>query len=99
MGRQINPPGEDEMTIEGHWIFERGKMLADDAALRIDDLTSCYFEFVSSVDGGWSMLYRDPRDGRFWEQSYPHGERHGGGPPRLEVIPSEVARERYSITT
>ena len=91
-------PLPDEVSIEGRWIFAKGKTVADEAALRIDDLTASYLEFVSANDK-WSMLYRDPKDGRLWEQTYPQGEVHGGGPPKLAVISLDEARQRYSVST
>ena len=89
-------PLPHETAIEGHWIFAKGKMVADEAALRIDDLTASYLEFVAAIDT-WQMLYRDPKDGRLWEQTYPQGEMHGGGPPRLAVVSLEEARQRYTL--
>jgi hypothetical protein len=77
-------PAPDEIVIEG-----------DAAWLRIDDLTASYLEFVSGVDT-WHLLYRDPKDGRLWEQTYPEGK---GGPPKLSVVSLEESRQRYSIST
>ena len=94
----MKTPLSDEIAIEGRWIFAKGKMAADEAALRIDDLTLSYLEFVSAIDK-WSMLYRDPKDGRLWEQTYPQGEMHGGGQSKLAVISIEEARIRYSVPT
>ncbi|HEY0968595.1 MAG TPA: Imm27 family immunity protein [Opitutaceae bacterium] len=90
-------PLPDEVAIEGRWVFVKGKMVADEAALRIEVLTASYLEFVAAVDG-WQKVYRDPKDGRLWEQTYPQGEMHGGGPPRLAVISSEEARRRYTLS-
>lgn len=89
-------PTPAESVIEGRWVFAKGKMVADEAALRIDDLTASYFEFVAGIDG-WNLLYRDPRDGRLWEQTYPQSELHGGGPPKLAVVTLDEARTRYSL--
>lgn len=91
-------PLPEEVAIEGRWIFAKGKMVADEAALRIDDLTASYLEFVAAIDT-CSLLYRDPKDGRLWEQSYPQGEMHGGGPPKLSVVSLEEARKRDSVPT
>ena len=54
-------------------------------------------EFVAGIDT-WQLLYRDPKDGRLWEQTSPQGEMHGGGPPRLAVISEEEARKRYTFS-
>lgn len=74
-------PKSDEQVIE-------------DAA-RIDDLEKSELELVGSTDGGWARLYREKKDGRLWEHTYPHSEMHGGGPPRLAVISEEDAKRRY----
>ena len=68
-----------------------------DASVRIEELVGAHLVLLATDASGWSMLFRDPEDGRLWEHSYPHSERHGGGPPRLSVISLEEARGRYSI--
>jgi len=35
---------------------------------------------------GWRTLYRDRETGCLWEETYPHSEMHGGGPPRLTEL-------------
>ena len=39
---------------------------------------------------GWRVLYRDPKDGRLWQLSYPQSEMHGGGPGQahLDILSS-----------
>jgi Immunity protein 27 len=41
---------------------------------------------------GWRVLYRDPKDARLWELSYPHSEMHGGGPAKLTWISPQLAK-------
>lgn len=41
---------------------------------------------------GWRVLYRDPKDWRLWELSYADSEMHGGGPAKLTLISSQVAK-------
>ena len=36
-------------------------------------------------------IYRDPKDARLWELSYPQSEMHGGGPAKLTCISSQLA--------
>ena len=36
---------------------------------------------IDHVD--WLIHYRCSDTGRLWVRDYPHGELHGGGPPRL----------------
>ncbi len=68
-------------------------MLADQVCERIDKLTSTYLELIASEN--WRVLYLDPADGRYWELSWPQGEMHGGGSPRLSVISSADAIAGY----
>jgi hypothetical protein len=51
-------PSPDETAIEGRWIFSKGKMVADEAALRIDDLTTCYLEFVREFKRGQVLMFK-----------------------------------------
>jgi hypothetical protein len=87
----------DETELVGQWIFDGTKMSVDETSRRIEHLTTEELEkvAVSSSYGDWEVLFRDPRDGRFWERTYPHGELQGGGPPRLKVISEANARTKY----
>jgi len=40
-----------------------------------------------SVNEKWQVLYECPETGIHWLEDYPHGELHGGGPPRLRRLP------------
>jgi hypothetical protein len=44
---------------------------------------------------GWRVLYRDPKDARLWELSYPHSEMHGGGPAKLTRISPQLAKKVF----
>jgi hypothetical protein len=48
-------------------------------------------------DGAWRRLFKDPRDGRFWERFYPHGELHGGGPSSLKLVRPDEVRSEFGI--
>jgi len=52
---------------------------------------------IGGADGGWSRLYLDPVDGRYWELIYPQSEIHGGGPPRLAHISADAAKIKYGV--
>ena len=65
---------------------------------RIQQLVSQHLQRLGTADGGWSFLFRDPKDGRYWELTYPRSEMHGGGPARLTEVTQETAQERYDIT-
>ena len=80
--------------MEGSW--EEGVGSVHDATdRRILWLVSRRLTLVATAEGGWRQLFRDPRDGRLWELTFPHGSLHGGGPRRLECVPARRARERY----
>jgi len=94
---KIIEPTEHEIT--GRWLFDGRQMQADDACRRIEWLTSSLLRKVAdSRDyGAWETLFRDTRDGRLWERTYPQGELHGGGPPRLAVIAESDAHRKYDF--
>jgi len=86
-------PGE--VLLEGNWIRGAGGVVADGTAQRIESLLADALEKVAESADGWRTLYRDLRDGRLWELTYPHKEWHGGGPPRLSCVAAEYAEEKY----
>lgn len=85
----------NERKIVGHWIIEDGKLVADVNAKRIDALVTGTLKELGRSADGWSILYLDEGDGRYWELSYAESELHGGGPPLLEVLSSDIANEKY----
>jgi len=72
-----------------------GRLVPDESAMRIHGLTTSCLQRVAVTDEGWSVLYRDPEDGRLWEHTYPESSLHGGGPALLHVISDQQAHERY----
>lgn len=70
-------------------------MVAGPSVMRIRALVNEELEKVGSASGGWETLYRDRRDGRFWELHYPQGEMHGGGPESLRLIDIADAAHKY----
>jgi hypothetical protein len=50
-------------------------------ANEIHELITTTYEKVKTDPSGWVSIYRNLSTGDLWELSYPHGERHGGGPP------------------
>ena len=84
-----------ESVLEGNWLIENSKMVADTTSRRIESLLASHLQKVASSVDGWSQLYLDPSDDRLWQLTYPQSEMHGGGPPKLEVISSAVAMEVY----
>jgi len=88
----------NETKLIGGWTTTGNSVSADDVAKRIDELLDTKLKEIAASDDGWRILYVDPLDKRYWELSYPHSELHGGGPPALEYISEEQAREKYKIT-
>jgi hypothetical protein len=84
-----------ETVLTGQWILQGGRPVADDVCKRIHALTKSYLVEVGRDASGWNTLYRDPKDCRYWELTYPHGERHGGGPPQLKCLTADEARQKY----
>jgi hypothetical protein len=63
---------------------------------RIEWLTRHKLQRLANDFSGWNILFRDLRDGRLWELTFPQSEMHGGGPKRLHVISADEASARYS---
>ena len=87
----------EEVLLAGSWTESEGGSVHDHVDRRILWLVSRRLTLVEVAEGGWRQLYRDPRDGRLWELSFPHGSLHGGGPRRLAVMDDAEARERYGV--
>jgi hypothetical protein len=89
--------GPDETCLIGEWVARDGRVVADDTCHRVETLVSEQLVQLAQTADGWSKLFRDPADGRLWEQSYPQGEMHGGGPPSLQCVSHQVALAKYGI--
>ncbi|MFC5862729.1 Imm27 family immunity protein [Acidicapsa dinghuensis] len=87
----------DEASIVGTWILQEGKIVSDTACKRIESLVQSELVFVARGKSGWEVLYVDVNDGRYWEQTFPHSEMHGGGPPMLQVIELKDAAHKYEL--
>jgi hypothetical protein len=88
-----------ETEIIGRWVWEKGAMVSDATCGRIDDLTRNYLVEVGRDKSGWDLLFRDPKDGRYWQLSYPNSDLHGGGPPQLTHLTKELALEKYDVNS
>jgi hypothetical protein len=89
------PIKPSEKILTGRWIVCDGRTTADDVCQRIVALTKSHLVQVAKDESGWNLLYRDPKDGRLWELSYPQGELHGGGPPQLEHVTKAQAKRKF----
>ncbi|CAH1673588.1 MULTISPECIES: Imm27 family immunity protein [unclassified Chelatococcus] len=85
--------GADERLISAEFAGKDNRAIER----RISYLTQEYLSKIAVSECGWSLLFRDPSDGRFWELTHPYGELEGGGARRLSVIRSEDAAGRYSL--
>lgn len=84
-----------ETLLEGRWILEEGRMVADPTARRIERLATDHLRRLGASPDGWDILYRDPRDGRLWELVRPVSGMQGGGPPTLRRIAVDEAVQKY----
>jgi Immunity protein 27 len=87
----------EEVDLRGDWLVKKDRSVVGDATeQRIEWLTVQKLERIANDLSGWDTLYRDPRDGRMWELTYPRSEMHGGGPRRLHVLSRDEAAAKYS---
>ena len=89
-------PEEDD--IVGSWRALGSTVFGDEGCRRIHYVIKNVLEPVGVSPNGWEALFRDPRDGRLWERTYPQSEMHGGGPPRLIVVSAETAEAKYGVS-
>lgn len=86
-----------EIELKGEWTFDGNQIIPDEICKRIDWLKSAYLRKMATDSTGWDTLYVDPEDGRYWELIYPESGMHGGGPPHLINVSTEVARTKYGL--
>jgi len=79
----------DETIIDS----DSSNILGRKNAHRIHCLTVNYLENIAK--NGWGALYKDPKDNRFWELTYPKSEMQGGGPPLLKNIDISMVLLKY----
>ena len=87
----------DERLLAGAWVEQDARTTHDEVDRRIFWLVTRRLIACGHAGGGWDQLYLDPRDGRFWELTFPQGSLHGGGPRRLEWVDASAAREKYGV--
>ena len=80
MTEELRP---DEILLVAKWIVVDGAVDGDETCKQIDQLVRDHLEQIAVSDAGWTRLFADRSDGRYWEHTYPHGDWHGGGPPEL----------------
>jgi hypothetical protein len=87
----------DEHRLDGAWVDTADGTVGDDVDQRIFWLVRRRLRACGVTHGGWDQLFVDPRDGRYWELTFPQGSLHGGGPRRLTHLPPELARAKYAL--
>ena len=87
----------DEVCLEGKWIELDGKIGDDLTSKRIQELLVGSLTKVAESNAGWTCLYLDKRDDRYWELTYPHADWPGGGPPVLTKVVLEEVQPNYKI--
>ena len=97
MSAEFHDLAPDEHLLVGAWVEHDARTVHDAVDRRIFWLVTRRLVACGHASGGWDQLYRDPRDGRFWELTFPHGSLHGGGPRRLKWVDASVAREKYGV--
>ncbi len=96
MAQPLAELSPDEADLRGDWIVQEDRSVVGDATeQRINWLTAHKLQEIARDWSGWETLYRDPRDGRLWELTYPQSEMHGGGPRRLHIVSREEAAAKY----
>jgi immunity protein 27 of polymorphic toxin system len=92
----MNLPDE----LVGNWIADpSGRMVGDGVERSIREAVQNRLTKIAARDGGWTILYRDPTDGSYFELTFPQGEMQGGGPARLSRIEVEQVRRHYPDVT
>ena len=92
--RDLRP---DETSLQGGTVDLGTRIVPDDVNIRISYLLRERLESVARAEDGWLHLFRDPADGRYWELSYPEGQRDRTGPRRLKAMDAQLAREKYRL--
>lgn len=95
----ITKLNKDEKYLVGTWLKKNGVVIKDSVCERIEWLIDTFFDEVAVGADNWSVLYKNPEDGSYWELTFPQSHMHGGGPPALERISIDVATKRYSLTS
>jgi hypothetical protein len=85
----------NETRLTGKWLTSEGKTVEDETCQRVTKLVNVYLVKLGDDPSGWETLYRDPKDGRLWELTYPQSEMHGGGPPELRYLSQLEAAQKY----
>jgi hypothetical protein len=90
--------GELKSPITGKWILVDGRMVEDENCKIIQSLIVNRLKFCGRDKSGWDSAYLDPETGDVWELLYLSSHLQGGGPPTLQLVEKNHAREKYSLS-
>ena len=85
------------MKIVGKWVLENGEMKRDKAEEKISDLLEQHLSLVATTEDGWTMIYRDQRDGQTFELTYVDSSSHGGRPRQLRSISEKEVKQILAV--
>ena len=94
---EFAPLGAEETRLDGASLDAPAATTGDAVDRRIFWLVRHSLRKCAIANGGWDQLYVDPRDGRYWELTFPQGSLHGGGPRRLMHLAREEAERKYTL--
>ncbi|MDB4881473.1 MAG: hypothetical protein JWL95_239 [Gemmatimonadetes bacterium] len=89
--------GPEERQLTGAWGEMQEGVLGDEVDRRIFWLVRHRLRPRATASGGWDQHFVDPRDGRYWELTFPQGTLFGGGPRQLTQLSAEDAAAKYGI--
>jgi hypothetical protein len=89
----------EEIEIVGEWIERSyGDVVGNESCQRIAWLVKYSLKEIAVNGDNWEALYQNPKDGAYWEMSYPSSYMHGGGPPKLSKLSGSLAKEKYGAS-
>lgn len=88
---------KEEILLKGALIKHLNSIEYDDVSNRIFSLVENYLIEVEVDCSGWYKLFKDPRDGRYWEYFFSNSELQGGGAPTLKYLLKEEAITKYNL--
>lgn len=84
-----------ETVLLGGWVRnESGKLQKDEVFKRITWLLLNQLQQIRCLNSDFT-LYKDPRDGRYWEKTFPEKDPSQDFTPQLKLITKNQAIEKY----
>ncbi len=63
------------------------------------DLIASHLVHLADSADGWTTLFRDPLDERYWVRTFPQSHLQNGGPPTLRCVSRSEASARFGVDT